>query len=384
MNYEGKNVWIFGIGCAGKWISDNIKGVVKGFIDNGSAKHKLSYGDLKVYSPNDALNLVEEQDLIVISVLDIQDVVPIVQFYFKKNKWFAMGQFLNNQNPINNKTGDSDDYVKYTLNAVELCHKNYLNKNNKFLHSIDIVISERCTLNCKDCSNLMQYYKQPQNLSYDLVIKDFENLMKKMDHVYEVRLIGGEPFMNKDIYKIIDYFIATDKITKLVIYTNATIPLKKDLMKNFSKPKLVFSITDYGPLSKNTNKVIETLKDMNISYRSMPPNNWTDSAIIKDNKRSEEEMRDIFNNCCAKNLFTIMYGKIYRCPFVSNAERLKAIPYNEKNGVKLTRSMDEIINYTSKIKYIPACNFCNGRSHDAPEIEPAIQAKGKIGYKEYS
>ena len=75
----------------------------------------------------------------------------------------------------------------------------------------------------------------------------------------------------------------------------------------------------------------------------MPPNNWTDSAIIRDQKRTEESMTDIFDRCCGKNLFTIMYGKLYRCPFVSNAERLHAIPYNDKNGISLDASLDEII-----------------------------------------
>jgi sulfatase maturation enzyme AslB (radical SAM superfamily) len=229
----------------------------------------------------------------------------------------------------------------------------------------------------------MQYYQDAKNISYEMVVKDFENLTSKIDHVFEVRLIGGEPFVNKDIYKIIDYFLNSSKITKLVIYTNATIPLKSEFMKNYVTPKLIFSITDYGHLSKNTKKVTDLLQEMNIAYRALPPNNWTDSAIIKDQKRSEEGMIDIFDRCCGKNLFTLMYGKLYRCPFVSNAERLHAIPFNEKNGVSLNASSEEIISYTSKIKYLPACNFCNGRSHDAPEIIPAIQAKGKLEFKKY-
>ena len=189
----------------------------------------------------------------------------------KDIEWIAIGEELNDQKPINNMTGDTDDFVEYTLKAVELCHKNYLNNNKKFLHSVDIVISEKCSLNCKDCSNLMQYYKNAQNINYEMIKEDFEKLSKKMDHIFEVRLIGGEPFMNKDIYRIIDYFIDHKKITNLVVYTNATIPLKAELMKKFSTPKLVFSITDYGNLSKNTQKVIDVLKIENIPYRSMPP-----------------------------------------------------------------------------------------------------------------
>jgi len=383
LEFKNKNIWIYGFGSAGKWVSDNTTSNIKGFIDSGSAKHKLRYNNFDVISPDQAKTLVQSNDLIIVTVLDIHDIIPVLNEKFADIDWIAVGSELNSQAPKNNKTGDTDNFVEYTLKAVEICHKNYLTNNKKFLHSVDIVISEKCSLNCKDCSNLMQYYKNAQNINYEMIVDDFEKLTQKMDHIFEVRLIGGEPFMNKDIYKIIDYFIDNKKITNLVVYTNATIPLKAELMKKFSTPKLVFSITDYGNLSKNTQKVIDILIEEKIPHRSMPPNNWTDSAVIKDQKRSEEGMIDIFKKCCGKNLFTIMYGKLYRCPFVSNAERLHAIPYNKNNGVSLDASLEEIINYTSDIKYIPACNFCNGRSHDAPEIIPAIQAKGKLPYKKY-
>jgi organic radical activating enzyme len=383
LNFKENNLWIYGFGVAGKWASDNINSKVKGFIDSGSAKWGLKYKNLSVLSPEDAIKEVNIDDHILVTVLDIQDVIPVISRKFNNVKWSALGAFITNQKANINLTEASDDFVEYTLKGVELCHKNFINNNKKFLHSVDIVISEKCTLNCKDCANLMQYYQDAKNISYEMVVKDFENLTSKIDHIFEVRLIGGEPFVNKDIYRIIDYFLQSTKITKLVIYTNATIPLKSELMKNYVTPKIVFSITDYGSLSKNTKKVTSLLTEMNIAYRALPPNNWTDSAVIKDQKRSEEGMIDIFEKCCGKNLFTVMYGKIYRCPFVSNAERLHAIPFNEKNGISLEASASNIIEYTSGIKYLPACNFCNGRSHDAPEIIPAIQAKGKLEYKKY-
>jgi len=383
INIKKNNIWIWGVGAAGKWASDNIKSEIKGFIDSGAAKQNLKYNNLSVYSPDSVQSLIKPEDLILVTVLDIQDVIPVIENKFINNEWSALGEFITNQKANSNLTEESDEFIEYTLKAVELCHKSFINKDNKFLHSVDIVISEKCTLNCKDCANLMQYYQDAKNINYEMVVRDFENLTSKIDHIFEVRLIGGEPFFNKDIYKIIDYLLDTTKITKLVIYTNATIPLKAELMKKYVTPKLVFSITDYGALSKNTTKVTDLLKEMNIAYRSLPPNNWTDSAVIKDQKRSEEGMIDIFERCCGKNLFTVMYGKLYRCPFVSNAERLHAIPFNKKNGVSLEASKEDIIKYTSEIKYLPACNFCNGRSHDAPEITPAIQAKGKLPFKKY-
>ena len=378
------NVWIWGIGAAGKWASDNVNSKVKGFIDSGSAKQNLKYKGLSVATPEKALNLVKPDDHILISVLDIQDVVPIIQKKFNNIKWSALGEFLENNKLGLNLTDVTDEFMEYTLKAAKICHKSYLTKNKNFLHSIDIVISEKCTLNCKDCSNLMQYYQDARNIDYEMIVSDFEALTSKIEHIFEVRLIGGEPFVNKDIYRIIDYFLESSKITNLVIYTNATIPLKAELMKKYVAPKLVFSITDYGNLSKNTKKVTDLLEQMNIAFRSLPPNNWTDSAVIRDHKRTEEGMIDIFERCCGKNLFTIMYGKLYRCPFVSNAERLHAIPYSKDNGVSVEDPLEDIIKYTSGIKYLPACNFCNGRSHDAPEIIPAIQAKGKLPFRKYT
>jgi len=383
LNIRKNNVWIYGFGAAGKWASDNINSNVKGFIDSGAAKHGDQYSNLVVYSPEEAQKLITLDDEILVTVLDIQDVIPVIDKKFQKNEWSALGELITNQKAEINLTNESDEFIEYTLKAVELCHKSFLNKDNKFLHSVDIVISEKCTLNCKDCSNLMQYYEDAKNIDYKMVIEDFENLVSKIEHVFEVRLIGGEPFINKDIYKIIDYFLESSKITKLVVYTNATIPLKAELMKSYVTPKLVFVVTDYGDLSKNTIKVTDLLSEMNVAFRSLPPNNWTDSAGIGDQKRTEDGMVDIFERCCGKNLFTIMYGKLYRCPFTANAERLHAIPFNEKNGVSVEASIEEIIEYTSGIKYLPACNFCNGRSHDAPEIVPAIQAKGNLPFKKY-
>ena len=109
----------------------------------------------------------------------------VIRIRFVNNKWSAFGEFMTNQKAGNNLTGVSDEFVEYTLKAAELCHKSFLKKDNKFLHSVDIVISEKCTLNCKDCANLMQYYEDAKNIDFEMVVRDFENLVSKIDHIFE-------------------------------------------------------------------------------------------------------------------------------------------------------------------------------------------------------
>ena len=109
------NVWIWGIGSAGKWPSDNVNSKVKGFIDSGSAKQNLKYKGLSVATPEKALNLVKPDAHILISVLDIQDVVPIIQKKFNNIKWSALGEFLENNKLGLNLTDVTDEFMEYTL-----------------------------------------------------------------------------------------------------------------------------------------------------------------------------------------------------------------------------------------------------------------------------
>jgi hypothetical protein len=158
------------------------------------------------------------------------------------------------------------------------------------------------------------------------------------------------------------------------------IPFKKEHKELLNNKKLVFSLTDYGSLAKNTHKIVESLRELGASYRLHPPENWTDSGVIDNFKRTPVENEVIFENCCGKNLLTLSDGRIYRCPFSANADRLNAIPLDDNNFVNANATPTEILNFTRNIKSLPACNFCKGRSFDSPKIVPAIQTLAPLKY----
>ena len=380
---KSKKTYIYGVGTAGKWLAANINSKIAGFIDSDCKKANEKFDGIPVYSPKDAQGVLDSNSYVIVTVLDIQDVIEDVEA-LPTDDWVALGCHLNDTKVTFNPLKEKSSYVEYALKAVEECHKAYFSKDKLFLKAIDVVITERCSLKCKDCSNLMQYYSSPVNISFNEITKDFDQLLSSVDHIYELRLIGGEPFMNKDIYEIVRQLCKEDKINKIVIYTNATIPLKNDQLEVLKHPKVVFSVTDYGNLSRNTSKVIGTLTENKIPYRHYPPQNWTDSGVIHDYKRSIEEMEELFDQCCGKNLLTATDGLLFRCPFAANAHRLKAIPLDKENSVPLGSPKSDISHYTSKITHLPACNYCKGRSYDAPEIEPAIQTKKPLKYKIYN
>ena len=379
---EKKNIYIYGFGSAGIWFSEQIDAV--NFIDTDIKKRGMAHNGIKVLDIQQALSKIKPTDIIIVTVVDIQDIVKIIKSTFN-NKWYSLSEFIDkdklNKLIIQKK---EDEFLNYSLEAMYEMHKSYLKNNNGLsLRSIDVMITEKCTLKCKDCANLMQFYEKPINIEKNEVFETLELLLNKIDILFEVRLIGGEPFANKDIYKIIEFIISKEKIKRCVIYTNGTVNIKDEFIELMKNPKVVFSITDYGHLSRNIDKMEEKLQNNSIIYRRHEPEYWTDSGNFLDKPIDVSSAKELFDKCCGKNLLTVSDNKIYRCPFAANSERLKSIPNKSENSVNINNTTANIRNYLENIDYIPACQHCKGRSFDSPLITPGIQTKKPLIFRKY-
>ena len=373
-----KDVIVYGFGISGRWACDNLPNVI-GVVDTDSKKWGYEHGKFTVVSPESLMGSDLQNSVVVITSVDIFDVIPLLKRY-NVSDYIALGKIIEYDEVGVNLTGESNDFLAYSLNTVKLCHEKYMDDGAFFIRSIDLIITEKCTLKCVDCANLMQFYESPRNISTESSIEDMRLLLSKCDSINEVRVIGGEPFLNKDIHSLIPKLVDLSNIKNIVIYTNGMVPLKDEVLNIYRHPKIVFSITDYGNLAKHTMTLVEKLKANGVAFRLHPPEYWTDSGKIHNYMRSEGEMKDLFAKCCGKNLYSVAEGKLYRCPFVANADRLGAIPDDESNYVRLSATTEELRRYSYQINYIPACNYCNGRSFDSEEIVPAVQTRQPVKY----
>lgn len=250
---------------------------------------------------------------------------------------------------------------------------------------VDVVITERCSMKCKDCSNLMQYYVDPKDSDLEELFSSIDRLMKSVDSIYEFRVLGGEPFMNKEIHKIINRLVSYQMISYVTIYTNATILPKDENLLCLKNEKVRLDITNYGELSRNHDKLIETLKANNISYTTFIPDSWTDSGTIKYRERTKDELVHMFKNCCVNDYFTLLNGKLYRCPFAANAINLNAIPFDADEVIDISDESKDIETLKKEInhlynnkEYISSCKYCGGRDYTTPRIKAGVQTKQPI------
>lgn len=313
------------------------------------------------------------------------------------SKWHSCGLLLRDLDLSQVKLSDSSysvDRMEYLISTCLLCHDNFMNPDKLFVQSVDIVITERCSLKCKDCSNLMQYYKKPLNSSLDEMLHTIDLFCSYMDEVYEFRVIGGEPFMNKDFHLIVNKLINEPKVKKIAIYTNGTILPREAQLESLQNDKVSLYITDYGHLSTKLNELTQKLESMGIAFFASKAQGWTDCASLHKHRRTVEQQENIFKQCCAKNLATLSDGKLYRCPFAANASRLNAVPDYAGdyinfldmplNSIDAMDTKKRIRSFFVEKTYLETCDHCNGRPYGAPVITPAVQIDKPLDYKLYS
>lgn len=331
--------------------------------------------------------------LIIISAAAIKDVVDLLE-EMKFNNWIAGGELLRDFNVVQDKKDFSIDYQKFAIDNCILCHDGFLNTGKIFMRSIDLIITEKCSLRCRDCSNLMQYYEKPENVDTDLLLKSIDDYFSLVDEVMDFRIIGGEAFMNKNWPVIVERLINEPKARRIVLYTNATILPTQKQIKFLQNEKVIIIATDYGKdLSRKLTELKELCIENKILYHILEIEEWLDCSAINQFNRNEEANKQIFKLCCAKNMATLSDGKIFRCPYAANAYRLSAVPdfaddyvdiFNElENSNDINKIKTKLKNYLLNKDFLQTCDFCNGRPLSGKEITPALQTEKPIAYKKF-
>jgi len=264
--------------------------------------------------------------------------------------------------------------------------------DNLVVKHIDVVITEQCSMKCRDCANLMQFYSRPKNSDTDLLFKSVDRLMQCVDHLYEFRVIGGDPFMNKEIYKIINKFVKYKNVDNVVIYTNARIVPKEENLNCLKNKKVRLQITNYSDsqavlthpsLVAQHDEIVKLLSSNNIKFVSEKVTKWDDIGILKFIKETPTQTSNKFMDCCANDLFSLLNGVLYKCPVSAHGTNLKAFSFDPNyDGVDLVDEKISLKNLKKKLidfyhnnKYVTACTYCKGRGYGEGEVGAAIQTK---------
>ncbi len=261
-----------------------------------------------------------------------------------------------------------------------------LNPEQLVLRTLDVIVTERCSLRCKNCSNLMQYYQNPKNLDIDEIHSSLEKLLNVVDKIYELRILGGEPFMNQDFHRLIDWYIDHPKIKKIVIITNTTIFPGGEMLKKLSHPKIQMWLSDYGELSRNLLKWINWCEANHVEYKAPKYEMWQDLGELRKHDYSEDEIKYVYETCTCGKLPNLLNGKIYGCPYSANAINLGALDKEEEEFDTFILDGEEgqkekLRKFLFGRDYMTSCNYCGGRNGGRGVVKAHEQIDKPLPYE---
>ena len=384
---------LYGAGDLGeltKFALDKLEIKIDFYCDSNIEKTNQDYFGIKVISPEELFKLDKNTNIFITNNYISQI----------KNELYE-AKFINVYDCVNllESTNFPIDIIYKSLPAPKIerriafyknmCLKeNYLRNRKLVLKSLDVQITERCSLKCANCSNLMQYYESPKNSEIDITFKSIERFMECIDEIYEFRILGGDPFMNKEMYKVVNKLKEYTKVKKIIVYTNGRIIPKGENLECLKDPRVIVDCTNYGAVSNKHDEIVKVLDENEILYSTYLTTKWQDCGrVLPFKERTEEEKKYLFSNCCNSDLLSLLHGKLYRCPFSANGVNINAIPNDEKDVVNLTDESISLPELKEKIKYLTfdkkyltACSFCNGRDYRTEPIAAAVQTKKPLEY----
>ncbi len=399
-NYHtNDNVVIFGAGTLGKLTlialnQEKIK--VNFFCDSDIRKHNKNIHNIKIISP-DALESLDKNSNIFICAIYFSSIVPFLEKMGFKSlyKSTELLEQLDVNEHYKEVVVEGNGHLEPLKLKRDIDFYNEMGRKNDYISngrlnvkSIDVQITEKCSLKCKDCSNLMQYYQKAEDTDQELLFKSIDKIMDSVDSLDEFRVLGGDPFMYKKMYEVVNKLVTYDHVKKVVIYTNGKIVPRGENLECLRHKKVMLDITNYGESSTAHSKVVDLAKKENLSFTTFRCNTWSDCGrIIPYSNKSEKDIKHLFNNCCNSDLVSLLHGKLYRCPFSANGVNLKAIPQNNKDEVDLTDDSltkedlrEQIKKLCYEKEFLTACYYCNGRDYSTTNIPAALQTKQPLDY----
>lgn len=252
-----------------------------------------------------------------------------------------------------------------------------LNRNKLFVPCLEVPITTHCTLCCKECSNLIQFYSMPYHVPIDTLVESIESICGVVNGIDCIRILGGEPFLHPDIDLLLTEIKKQHNVKNIVIVTNGTVLLHNSTLGLLAEDQRVrVSISIYPCAIENRTQLIKQLNDYGINYveRNVV---WKAKANAKFCNKNDFELRQSFLNC-PNRFFSLLNGKLFLCPRASHGTDLGIISSGKDefvNCIDNNKLKEEILQLLSR-SFLTACNYCSEDISDTLPVVPAgVQIK---------
>ena len=282
-------------------------------------------------------------------------------------------EFIENAERVG-QVGSGKDYYEIISEKRKKLREKVLGGGMIVPH-FTLVVGTRCTLRCKNCINLMQYYDGPYDLDVQDLISDLEQFLSLIDYCMCISLVGGEPFIYPHLGIVLDYLKDNDKIASIEITTNGTVVPDNELLTKMSDSKIRVVISDYGRL-ETMSKLAIIFDQYKIKSECASNQVWINGGECGKRNRTDFELEQLYMACRSARLCkTLFKGKLFDCP---RAAHLMDLGYaNDLEFLDIYNcKKEDLVSFYIK-NAAKACNYCDFSVLEKEYVEPAVQMNGK-------
>lgn len=262
----------------------------------------------------------------------------------------------------------------------------WINKKEIHILDIHIAVTTFCSLNCKNCNMFISCYEKEQkrHLEIQEFKENINNLFRVINYCYRITIVGGEPLLNPELYKMIKWLEETyrDQFGIIEIVTNGTIIPKQELIDVCRKKNIRFAISDYGEqisLVQNIGELIDILEKENIEYEQKKEMKWKNFYFPREKQKVKMNTIREHMLMCNPIFRGINDNKFYYCHIVWSAVQAGLLPEKESDSIDISGTLNEeerrnLMAYDLGIMrngYVSLCEYCGGCGEDNLEIIPA-------------
>lgn len=402
---ENKRIICFGVGSIANNIMSEINPYVECFMDNSKEiGDKYIYMDKEytIYSPEQITNCADVENCVFLiasrhrrsMVQQLMNLAPedsecvLVYEYLGVNvhgsldeeTWYNK-RFLNptikNIKKKMKLHGFDETTICDKLTEMESDMGFYGEKRKLVIPKMVFLSTTKCTLRCQGCIGLIPCFDNPKDFEVEDIKRDIDRMLDVVDEIMVAEIGGGEPFMYHDFDELLKYMLAQDKITSIIIPTNATLIPSQERTKLLQNKKVSLHVSDYGNLVQLA-KFISFLEDNHIVFHFVSDQKWIDAGDGETQRhKSYGQLCMEYQNCFqSSQCKTVFNGRLYPCARAArDYQLLNDVELRNKDSISIYDTdnlREDIINfYLREMAY--ACDYCDCQNAATGEIEAGLQ-----------
>ena len=142
----------------------------------------------------------------------------------------------------------------------------------KHLSYLEFHIADHCNLNCKACSHFSGLVKEPHFPKLRSFTRDMERLHEFINDIDTIRILGGEPLLNREINEYIRLSRYLYPKATIYVVTNAILLTKmpESFFETLRECNTKIYISFYPPLEEKMPAIKKFLESKGISFNVSP------------------------------------------------------------------------------------------------------------------